>query len=32
MLYYRLVEGDYNDFNNFDIHFVYAHLNMNWWS
>jgi len=32
MFYYRLVEGDYNDFNHFDFHFVYAQLNMNWWS
>ena len=32
MFYYRLVEGNYNDFNNFDFHSVYAQLNMNLWS
>jgi len=32
MFYYRLVEGDYNDFNHFDVHSVYAQLNMNLWS
>ena len=30
--YYTLVEGDYNDFTQFDFHFVYAQLNMNLWS